>query len=103
MKYIVTGGCGFIGSNLVKRLSRDGNEVVVIDDCSTGAMSNLPGKFTVLRKVSEIRKAEDVDGIFHLGIPSSTPLYRNDRTLVGKAVSEFIDIMEFAKENKIKV
>lgn len=103
MKYVVTGGCGFIGSNLVKRLHRDGNEVVVIDDCSTGAMSNLPGKFTVLRKISDIRREQDVDGIFHLGIPSSTPLYRNDRTLVGKAISEFIEIMEHAKENKIKV
>ena len=103
MKYIVTGGCGFIGSNLVKRLARDGNEVVVIDDCSTGAMSNLPGKFTVLRKISELKKVEDADGIFHLGIPSSTPLYRSDRTLVGKAISEFIEIMEYAKENRIKV
>jgi UDP-glucose 4-epimerase len=103
MKYIVTGGCGFIGSNLVKRLSRDGNEVVIIDDCSTGAASNLPGKFTVLKRISEIKKAEDADGIFHLGIPSSTPLYRDDRSLVGKAICEFIDIMEYAKENKIKV
>ncbi|HJW96748.1 MAG TPA: NAD-dependent epimerase/dehydratase family protein, partial [archaeon] len=103
MKYIVTGGCGFIGSNLVKRLARDGNEVVVIDDCSTGAMSNLPGKFTVLRKIAELKKENDVDGIFHLGMPSSTPLYRGDRTLVGKAISEFIEIMEFAKENRIKV
>jgi UDP-glucose 4-epimerase len=103
MKYIVTGGCGFIGSNLVRKLFRDGNEVVVIDDCSTGAMSNLPGKFTVLKRISEIKKTEDIDGIFHLGIPSSTPLYRNDRTLVGKAISEFIDIMEYARENKIKV
>jgi len=32
MKYVVTGGCGFIGSNLVRRLHRDGNEVIVIDD-----------------------------------------------------------------------
>src|SRR4030043_2467724 len=103
MKYIGTGGCGFIGSNLVKRLARDGNEVVVIDDCSTGAMSNLPGKFTVLRKIAELKKENDVDGIFHLGMPSSTPLYRGDRTLVGKAISEFIEIMEYAKENRIKV
>lgn len=103
MKYIVTGGCGFIGSNLVKRLARDGNEVVVLDDCSTGTMSNIPGKFAVLKKISEISKIEDADGVFHLGIPSSTPLYRNDRFLVGKAISEFIEVMEYARENKIKV
>jgi len=103
MKYIVTGGCGFIGSNLVSRLARDGNDVIVIDDLSTGSLSNLPGKFTVLRKISEIKKVEDADGIFHLGIPSSTPLYRNDRSLIGKAIGEFVEIMEYAKENRIKV
>jgi UDP-glucose 4-epimerase len=103
MKYIVTGGCGFIGSNIVRRLSRDGNEVIVIDDLSTGSLSNLPGKFTVLKKISDIKKIEDADGIFHLGIPSSTPLYRNDRSLVGKAISEFIEILEYARENRIKV
>jgi UDP-glucose 4-epimerase len=57
----------------------------------------------VLKKISDIKKEQDVDGIFHLGIPSSTSLYRNDRTLVGKAISEFIDIMEYAKESRIKV
>jgi UDP-glucose 4-epimerase len=103
MRYIVTGGCGFIGSNIVRRLASDGNEVIVIDDLSTGSLSNLPGKFTVLKRISEIRKVEDADGIFHLGIPSSTPLYRNDRSLVGKAISDFIEIMEYARENKIKV
>jgi len=103
MKYIVTGGCGFIGSNLVTRLARDGNEVVIIDDCSTGTLANLTRKFNLLKKVSEIKKIEDADGIFHLGIPSSTPLYRNNRSLVGKAIGEFIEIMEYTKENKIKV
>lgn len=103
MKYIVTGGCGFIGSNLVKRLSRDGNEVAIIDNLSTGSLSNLNEKFPIFKSVSDIRKIRDPDGIFHLGIPSSTPLYRNDRSLVGKAISEFIEVMEYSRENKAKV
>ena len=36
MKYIVTGGCGFIGSNIVDKLISNGNEVIVIDNLSSG-------------------------------------------------------------------
>lgn len=39
--FVVTGGAGFIGSHLVDRLVREGNDVVVIDDLSTGRMENL--------------------------------------------------------------
>jgi UDP-glucose 4-epimerase len=41
MRVLVTGGAGFIGSNLVERLVRDGNEVVVLDNLSAGRMENL--------------------------------------------------------------
>lgn len=44
MKYLVTGGAGFIGSNLVDKLIEDGHEVVVIDNFSTGKESNLNPK-----------------------------------------------------------
>ena len=41
MKTIVTGGAGFIGSHLVKKLIDDNREVIVIDDLSSGSMENL--------------------------------------------------------------
>jgi len=41
MKVLVSGGAGFIGSHLVERLTREGNEVVVVDDLSNGSLDNL--------------------------------------------------------------
>ena len=41
MKYVVTGGAGFIGSNLVNELLSDGHEVHIIDDLSTGQKRNI--------------------------------------------------------------
>lgn len=41
MKYLVTGGCGFIGSHLAERLIADGHHVTVLDDLSTGKLSNV--------------------------------------------------------------
>ncbi len=41
MKYLITGGCGFIGSHLAERLIADGHDVTVLDDLSTGKLSNV--------------------------------------------------------------
>lgn len=41
MRYLITGGAGFIGSHLAERLLRDGHQVVILDDLSTGRESNL--------------------------------------------------------------
>src|SRR5271166_2039021 len=43
MRYLVTGGAGFIGSNLVDELVRRGHQVVVLDDLSSGKEENLAG------------------------------------------------------------
>jgi nucleoside-diphosphate-sugar epimerase len=44
MKYLVTGGAGFVGSNLVDRLIDDGHDVVVVDNLSTGKKENVNPK-----------------------------------------------------------
>lgn len=50
MRCIVTGGAGFVGSNLVDKLIEQGNEVIVIDNFNTGKESNLNPKAKLWRK-----------------------------------------------------
>ncbi len=71
MKVMVTGGCGFIGSNLVDALIDEGEEVIVIDNLATGNIENLNSKADFymldLRNFDEIRSLFDkVNHVFHL-------------------------------------
>jgi UDP-glucose 4-epimerase len=66
MRVLVTGGAGFIGSNLVDRLLAEGHEVDVVDDLSTGSLSNLAEARAVAGGALtfhqlDIRRAELVD------------------------------------------
>jgi UDP-glucose 4-epimerase len=75
-RYLVTGGCGFIGSHLADALLARGDEVVVLDDLSTGKIENLPPGAS-LRKgdVADPEAAAEaiagVDGCFHLAAIAS--------------------------------
>lgn len=78
-KVAVTGGAGFIGSNLVSRLIAEGHEVVVVDDLSTGLFSNVKDQACEFRELSitdfaELNSAiKDCETIFHLGARGSVP------------------------------
>tara|TARA_B100001173_G_C15983279_1_gene545570 strand:+ start:389 stop:1306 length:918 start_codon:yes stop_codon:yes gene_type:complete len=73
MKYLVTGGAGFIGSNLVDRLVSQNHEVHILDNFSTGKDKNCNNKavyhrmdISDINKGDEIKKiCKDVDTIFH--------------------------------------
>ena len=110
MKILVTGGAGFIGSNLVHDLVEEGHEIIVVDNLSTGSLNNISDiidkiKFveTSCSEVLKIKELEGLDEIYHYGIPSTTQLYRDNRSLVGHAVNEFIEILELAKREDCKV
>lgn len=79
MKFLITGGAGFIGSNLAEQLIREGNEVIIVDDLSSGFIKNLPsfpGFEFINLKIQDIsiEKIIGIEGIFHLGAQSSVPL-----------------------------
>ena len=106
MKVLVTGGCGFIGSNLVERLLNEGHSVKVFDNMHTGNPSNLKGLAAEIfrepySKMGSLVQKPNI--VFHLGIPSSSPMYKNNPKLVGEAINDAIDVFEFAKKKGCKV
>lgn len=76
-KYLVTGGCGFIGSHLVESLLDDGHQVVILDNLSTGKLSNIDqsrcevqvGDILDVDLVTKLMS--NVDGCFHLAAVAS--------------------------------
>lgn len=113
MKYLVTGGAGFIGSNIVKELLNQEQTVVVLDNFSTGKREKiLPfaknPNFTMiegdLRSFHIVRAAvKGVDYILHQGaLPSvprsiNDPITTNDVNILG-----MLNILEAAKEFEVK-
>ncbi len=103
-KILVTGGAGFIGSNLVESLYRD-NDVTVIDNLHTGKKSNIKsamdnGVVFIKGDAKDVRRMKDeFDYIFHLGIYSASPMYRNNPNLVGEVVHGITSVLEYSREH----
>lgn len=109
--YLVTGGAGFIGSNIAERLVKDGQKVRVIDNLSTGKVENMDsfigkaefihGDIRYLNTVNEAMT--DVDYVIHqAALPSvprsvETPIESNDNNTNGT-----LNILYAAKENGVK-
>jgi nucleoside-diphosphate-sugar epimerase len=84
MKYIVTGGAGFIGSHIVEELAQQKHEVVIFDNLFSGKMKNIQ-PFLKKKDISFVegtitdlpllkKNFEEADGIFHEGAIASVPL-----------------------------
>ena len=112
MKCLVTGGAGFIGSNLVDKLVAKKNKVIVFDDLSTGSASNLKKvrkKITFIKH--DISKGVDkferyfrnVDWIFHLaGKADIVPSITNPIQYFNSNVQGTLNILEIARKKNIK-
>ncbi len=112
MKYVVTGGAGFIGSNIVKLLIKKGHNVDIIDNLHTGKKENLKKIIDKIcfyqidiRNKEELEKIiKDCDGIFHeaalTSVPESfqKPEEYNDVNVIGTK-----NIFEIANREKIRV
>jgi UDP-glucuronate decarboxylase len=109
MRILVTGGAGFLGSNLCDRLLGDGNEVICIDNFFTGRKSNIthllgnPNFELVRHDVIDPFKFE-VDQIYNLACPASPPHYQyNAIKTVKTSVMGAINCLGLAKRTKARV
>ena len=105
-KYLITGGAGFLGSHLCKRLLERGDSVVCVDDLSSGSLYNihdtLDNKHFTLY-ISDITSKQldikDIDGIFNLACPASPKQYQlNPISTIKTNVFGAINMLELARE-----
>ena len=112
MKYVVTGGAGFIGSHIVKMLVEQGHNVTVIDNLHTGKEKNLESikdriifvKGSILDNNVLEDITQNIDGVFHQAALASVqdsfvkPNEYNDVNVNGTE-----NILRLAKKNRFKI
>ncbi len=108
MKYLITGGAGFIGSNLVEKLLSDGHQVIVIDNLSTGYKKNISNFLDQIEfynsSIEEFNllKVDKADAVIHLAAQASVPLsIENFEESSSSNILGTIKIINFCKSNKI--
>jgi nucleoside-diphosphate-sugar epimerase len=111
MRYVVTGGAGFIGSNTVDELVKRGHSVVVLDDLSAGKEENLAevrNKITFIKgsitDIEVVRKAmHEADFVLHLAARTSVP--RSVKDPIGSNtvnIDGTLNVLVAARDAKVK-
>ncbi len=111
MRYLVTGGAGFIGSNTVDELVRRGHSVVVLDDLSSGKEENLAesrNKITFIKgsitDIEIVRKAmHEAEFVIHLAARTSVPRSVKDPIETNRInIDGTLNVLVAAKEIRVK-
>src|SRR5580698_8879161 len=103
MRILVTGGAGFIGSNLAKRLVKDGHEVVVLDNFSSGDFRNLVGfGGEVVSGGCDHTLAGRFDAIFHQASITDTTV-TDQLHMMNNNVEGFRHVLSWAAHWKAQV
>jgi len=112
VRYVVTGGAGFIGSNIVKKLVTRGDDVTVIDNLNTGNEDNL---LTVRNKIDFVKdsienidllekETKNVDGVFHqAALASVQDSYSKPDEYHNVNVNGTENILKLAIKNNFKI
>lgn len=108
-RVLVTGGAGFLGSHLCKRLLEEGNEVLCLDNFYTGSKDNIidllnDPYFEVVRHDITFPVYLEVDQIYNLACPASPVYYQRYPIQTTKtSISGAINVLGLAKRLKIRV
>jgi UDP-glucose 4-epimerase len=104
--YLVTGGCGFIGSHLVDALMAAGHSVRILDDLSTGRRENVPAVTDIV--VGDVSDADTVagamagmDGCFHLAAIASVQRSNEEWALTHRVnLTGTVNVFDAARQAK---
>ncbi len=111
MRFVVTGGAGFIGSNTVDELVRRGHSVVVLDDLSSGKEENLAesrNKITFIKgsitDIEVVRKAmHEAECVLHLAARTSVPRSVKDPIETNRInIDGTLNVLVAARDAKVK-
>ena len=105
MRALVTGGAGFVGTNLIKRLLKDGGEVASFDNYSTGFKENHQEGCTYYdTNIKNVFDFSEVDVIFHLAaLARIQPSIKNPVPPIQTNVMGTLNVLEYAREKNIQV
>lgn len=102
MKILVTGGAGYIGSQLVKKLVENENNVVIFDNLSTGRKESVPGNVELIHgditKTEDVQRVGRVDAVYHLAAQVSVP--RSIEDPAGTSITNIAGTINVLNENK---
>ena len=108
-RVLVTGGAGFLGSHLCRRLLEDGDDVLCVDNFYTGIKDNVAGlsgnpRFEILRHDITFPLYVEVDQIYNLACPASPVHYQHDPIQTTKtSVHGAINMLGLAKRVKARI
>ena len=108
-RILVTGGAGFLGSNLIDRLLAEGHEVLCVDNLFTGTKRNVEHlvghpRFEFMRHDVTFPRFVEVDQIYNLACPASPVHYRHDPVQTTKtSVIGAINMLGLAKRLRVPI
>lgn len=108
-RILITGGAGFLGNHLCRKLLNQGNYIVCLDNLSTGKMEHIQDmldhpNFEFLKHDIELPLDINIDEIYSLACPASPIHYQKDAIKTTKTcVFGIINLLELAKKNQVKI